>query len=101
MNRAPDIQALSFDCTAHARPVLEKLLGPPTVVITDGETFNIYYKLTAPVKGEDKEGQRKFKQIGEYAARITNNNVQLNLEFCCTNLDTLLKKYPIPKELRQ
>ncbi len=94
--QSPDIRALSFDCNADARLVLEKLFGPARVVMTDGEIFNLYYLLTKPVR--DREGQRKFKEIGGYITAITEGNARLNLEFCCIDYDTLIKEYPMPEE---
>jgi hypothetical protein len=50
------IQALSIACSAHAKPLLEKLLGPATVVVKNGGVdpkFYMHYRLKKPTETED------------------------------------------------
>jgi RecA-family ATPase len=91
--------ALNIRCSADARATLEQLLGQPTAIVEIGRSeLCLRYSLTAPVENGDK----KYKQARQYAAKITGGslNGRLDRERCrvishdpniAVNLDTTLQ----------
>src|SRR5262245_51859435 len=71
---------LNVKCSALAGATLEKLIGPPTVVVENGGGAGadpeatsrlLYYKLKTPP--QSKEERAKLELVRELAAKIVNN----------------------------
>jgi hypothetical protein len=72
------VRALSIECSAPARAVLEKLIGPATVVVENGgvepKLYTLHYRLKKPAESADElkklEFAAKLELAHELAARI-------------------------------
>ena len=54
------IQALSIECKAQAKPLIEKLLGPATIVVKNGGVLYLNYRLKKLADGADESKKLEF-----------------------------------------